>query len=301
MIAHRMILNNTPIIDVRGLSHTYLPGTPLEIRSLDNVGIQVFENEAVGIIGPTGSGKSTLLQHLNGLYLPDEGEVRIDGRFIAESSTDIHRVRQRIGLVFQNPENQLFEQYAGDDVAFGPRNMKLPPEEIRKRVRNAMEAVGLPFNYKDRLTAQLSLGEKRRLALAGVLAMEPQVLVLDEPTAGLDPEGRFELLDILAAWREGLRRAVVIASHNMEDIVELSSRVYVLVNGRVILSGSTREVFANYDVLIQNGLSVPVAAQVIRGLLKKGFSVSPEVLTVEEAAEEIKGLFNGDVFNAPKK
>ncbi|MCK5568831.1 MAG: ATP-binding cassette domain-containing protein, partial [Spirochaetes bacterium] len=137
-----MILNDTPIIDVRGLSHTYLPGTPLEVRSLDNVGIQVFENEAVGIIGPTGSGKSTLLQHLNGLFIPDEGEVRINGISISESSIDIRRVRQRIGLVFQNPENQLFEQYAGDDVAFGPRNMKLPPEEIRKRVRNAMEAVG---------------------------------------------------------------------------------------------------------------------------------------------------------------
>lgn len=296
-----MVLNDTPIIDVRGLSHTYLPGTPLEVRSLDNVGIQVFENEAVGIIGPTGSGKSTLLQHLNGLFIPDEGEVRINGISISESSIDIRRVRQRIGLVFQNPENQLFEQYAGDDVAFGPRNMKLPPEEIRKRVRNAMEAVGLPFNYKDRLTARLSLGEKRRLALAGVLAMEPQVLVLDEPTASLDPEGRLKLLDILTAWREGFRRAVVIASHNMEDIVELSSRVYVLVNGRVILSGSTREVFANYDILIQNGLSLPAAARVIHGLMERGFSVSPEVLTVEEAAEEIKRLFNKDVFNASKK
>ena len=296
-----MVLNDTPIVDVRGLSHTYLPGTPLEVRSLDNVGIQVFENEAVGIIGPTGSGKSTLLQHLNGLFIPDEGEVRISGISISESSIDIRRVRQRIGLVFQNPENQLFEQYAGDDVAFGPRNMKLPPEEIRKRVRNAMEAVGLPFNYKDRLTARLSLGEKRRLALAGVLAMEPQVLVLDEPTASLDPEGRLKLLDILTAWREGFRRAVVIASHNMEDIVELSSRVYVLVNGKVILSGSTREVFANYDILIQNGLSLPAAARVIHGLMERGFSVSPEVLTVEEAAEEIKSLFNKDVFNASKK
>ena len=296
-----MVLKDTPIIDVRGLSHTYLPGTPLEVRSLDNVGIQVFENEAVGIIGPTGSGKSTLLQHLNGLFIPDEGEVRINGISISESSIDIRRVRQRIGLVFQNPENQLFEQYAGDDVAFGPRNMKLPPEEIRKRVRNAMEAVGLPFNYKDRLTARLSLGEKRRLALAGVLAMEPQVLVLDEPTASLDPEGRLKLLDILTAWRKGFRRAVVIASHNMEDIVELSSRVYVLVNGKVILSGSTREVFANYDILIQNGLSLPAAARVIHGLMERGFSVSPEVLTVEEAAEEIKRLFNKDVFNASKK
>ncbi len=296
-----MVLNDTPIIDVRGLSHTYLPGTPLEVRSLNNVGIQVFENEAVGIIGPTGSGKSTLLQHLNGLFIPDEGEVRINGISISESSIDIRSVRQRIGLVFQNPENQLFEQYAGDDVAFGPRNMKLPPEEIRKRVRNAMEAVGLPFNYKDRLTARLSLGEKRRLALAGVLAMEPQVLVLDEPTASLDPEGRLKLLDILTAWREGFRRAVVIASHNMEDIVELSSRVYVLVNGKVILSGSTREVFANYDILIQNGLSLPAAAQVIHGLMERDFSVSPEVLTVEEAAEEIKRLFNKDVFNASKK
>lgn len=287
-----MILSEVPVIEVKNLSHTYLPGTPLEVVSLKNVNLQVFKNETVGIIGPTGSGKSTLLHHLNGLLRPMNGDVQINGISVSGWSGDIRVMRQKIGLVFQNPENQLFEQYAGDDVAFGPRNMNLSQKEVRKRVRNAMKMVGLPFSYKDRLTAGLSLGEKRRLALAGVFAMEPQVLVMDEPTASLDPEGRRELLGILSGWRTEGEKAIVIASHNMEDIVDLSSRVYVLVSGKILLHGATREVFSHYDLLVQNSLSVPAAAEVVFKLARRGYSVSTDVLNIEEAAREIKGLFH---------
>jgi len=287
-----MILSEMPVIEVKNLSHTYLPGTPLEVVSLKNVNLQLFKNETVGIIGPAGSGKSTLLHHLNGLLRPMHGDVQIKGISVSGWSGDIRVMRQKIGLVFQNPENQLFKQYAGDDVAFGPRNMNLSQKEVRKRVRNAMKMVGLPFSYKDRLTAGLSLGEKRRLALAGVLAMEPQVLVLDEPTASLDPEGRRELLGILSGWRSEGEKAIVIASHNMEDIVDLSSRVYVLVSGKILLHGATREVFSHYDLLVQNSLSVPAAAEVVLKLARRGYSVSTDVLNIEEAAREIKGLFH---------
>ncbi len=281
-----------PVIDVKELSHTYLSGTPLEVRSLDKINVKVFINETVGIIGPSGSGKSTLLQHLNGLLVPQDGDLLINGTSISELISRIREVRQSIGLVFQNPEKQLFEHYAGDDVAFGPRNMGLTREEIRKRVRTAMETVGLPFDFKDRLTTELSLGQKRRLALAGVLAMEPRVLVLDEPTSSLDPEGRLELLDILSGWKKGAGKALVIASHNMEDIAELSNRVYVLVKGRVVASGSTKKIFAGHDILARHGLSSPLPAQIILELFKQGLPVSPDVLTEDETVEEIRSLLN---------
>lgn len=279
-----------PIIEVRDLFHTYLAGTSLEVDSLRGVHLKVYPNEAVGIIGPTGSGKSTLLHHLNGLLRPMKGDVLIKGVSIFQWREHIKEVRMKVGLVFQNPERQLFEQFAGDDVAFGPRNMGFEPEQVRVRVKEAMEMVGLPFSYKDRLTSQLSLGEKRRLALAGVLAMDPQVLVLDEPTASLDPSGRRRLLNILTQWRSLGDRAMVIASHNMEDIVELADRVSVLSNGKVILSSSTGDVFSHYDVLIQNGLAVPVVLELLHGLKKRGYPVSLNILTAQEAAKAIKGL-----------
>lgn len=279
-----------PIILVKNLYHRYLPGTPLEVISLRDVNLKAYTNEVVGLIGPAGSGKSTLLQHLNGLLRPMEGEVLVDGFSLSEGSTDIQKIRKKIGLVFQNPEDQLFERYAGDDVAFGPRNMKLPHDEVRKKVYDAMEMVGLPFEYKDRLVQGMSQGERRRLALAGVLAMEPQVLVLDEPAANLDPEGRGELLKILKNWRSTGERSIVIASHNMDDIAELSDRVYVLSEGRIILEGYTKEVFSHYDLLINNGLSIPIPTEFAHKLRKIGYNVSPYVLTINEAVEEIKDL-----------
>jgi len=280
------------IIEVKGLVHTYLPGTLLEVCSLHGIDFQVQRDETAGIIGPTGSGKSTLLHHLNRLIKPQQGDVFINGISLSHPSINILALRQMVGLVFQNPEDQLFERYAGDDVAFGPRNMNLSKEEVRKRVRDAMELVGLPFSYKDRLTSDLSHGEKRRLALAGVLAMEPQVLVLDEPTASLDPAGRQSLLDILSRWRSRKGKSMVVVSHSMEDIAALADYVWVLVKGKMIFHGNTREVFASYDLLLQHGLSVPVPAAVMHRLRENGYSVSPEVLTIDEAAEAIKGLFN---------
>ena len=291
-----MASSTTPLIEVQGLQHTYLQGTPLEVQSLRGVDLQVDAGESVGIVGPTGSGKSTLLQHLNGLLRPQGGEVRVDGVALSDPRVDVRAIRQRVGLFFQNPEDQLFERYAGDDVAFGPRNLHLQRDEVRERVRQAMEAVGLPFEYKDRLTSELSQGEKRRLALAGVLALQPQVLVLDEPTAGLDPQGRRELLRTLTQWRAGDGKAIVFASHNMEDIATLCTRVYVLVNGTIIRHGTPREVFAQPEMLIQHGLAVPTVTEVMLLLRQRGYPVSSDVLTDEEAAQELEAVLHGQAI-----
>lgn len=291
-----MASSATPLIEVQDLQHTYLQGTPLEVQSLRGVSLRVDAGASIGIVGPTGSGKSTLLQHLNGLLRPQRGEVRVDGLPLSDPTVDVRTVRQRVGLFFQNPEDQLFERYAGDDVAFGPRNLHLPHDEVRERVRQAMEAVGLPFAYKDRLTSELSQGEKRRLALAGVLALQPQVLVLDEPTAGLDPQGRQELLRTLAQWLAGDARAIVFASHNMEDVAALCSRVYVLVKGEIILQGSPREVFSQPETLTQHGLAVPTVTEVMLMLRQRGYPVSSAVLTDEEAAQELEALVHGQAI-----
>jgi energy-coupling factor transporter ATPase len=283
----------TPLIQVRALGHTYLRGTPLEVRSLHHVDLEVYAGDVVGIVGPTGSGKSTLLQHLNGLLRPQDGEVWVNGVSLSDPAVDMRAIRQRVGLLFQSPEDQLFERYAGDDVAFGPRNLGLPAEEVRDRVRKALDDVGLPFTYKDRLIAELSEGQRRRLALAGVLAMEPQVLVLDEPTAGLDPQGRRELLGVLSGWCAQDERAIVLASHNMEDVTAVCTHVHVLVEGTVVLSGSPREVFCNADLLERYGLAIPAATESVRMLRQRGYPVSTNVLFADEAAREIEGLFHG--------
>jgi energy-coupling factor transporter ATPase len=285
--------SGTPIVEVRKLSHSYLIGTELRVDSLREVDFRVFPEETVGLIGPAGSGKSTLLHHLNGLIRPSSGEVWVLGVSLSQIGGRIPMIRTRIGLLFQNPENQLFEQFVGDDVAFGPRNMGLSPEEVRRRVRAAMGLVDLPFSQKDRQIATLSLGEKRRAALAGVLALEPELLVLDEPTASLDPEGRKRLLSTLREWRSVEGRALVIASHNMDDIVEMADRVYVLIRGRVALSGTTRDVFTKADFLLGNGLGVPAATALMHDLSNRGYGVSLSALSDLEAVEEIGRLQRG--------
>jgi energy-coupling factor transport system ATP-binding protein len=281
------------IIEIRNLSHRYLAGTQLEVRSLRDVYLKVKENETVGIIGPSGSGKSTLLQHMNGLFRPMEGDVYVDGVSLMNPDTDMRAVRLNIGLVFQNPEKQLFERYAGDDVAFGPRNLSLSRDEIRRRVREAMNMVGFPFSHKDRLVAEMSQGEKRRLALAGVFALEPQVLVLDEPTSGLDPEGRSDLINMLKRWKSGNGRAIVLASQSMEDVAELSDRIYVIVRGQVILSGTASEVFSEAELLASNGLSLPDHIEVVHELRRQKFPVVLTGVTFEDSVKTILGLFNG--------
>jgi len=282
-----------PLIQVKDLHHTYLRGTPMETVSLRGVDLVIERGEIVGLIGPTGSGKSTLLQHLNGLLRRQQGEVWVEGQSLGDPRTDLRRVHQRVGLLFQNPEDQLFERYAGDDVAFGPRNLGLDRNEVRDRVRRAMEAVGLDsIAFKDRLTVTLSHGERRRLALAGVLALEPDVLALDEPTAGLDPQGREELLDYLMRWRTERGGAIVLASQTMEDLARLADRAYVLVAGRIVLEGTPRQLFSQGEELAHLGLGVPVATTVMWELRERGLPVRADCLTLEEATAGIRALFH---------
>lgn len=288
-----MGLQSRPVIEVCELSHSYFSGTPLEVASLREVDLVVNRDENVGIIGPTGSGKSTLLSHLNGLIRPQKGDVRVFGESLADSRADVRKVRKRIGMLFQNPEQQLFERYAGDDVAFGPKNFHIAGEELRIAVKRAMELVGLPFAYKDRLTTDLSLGEKRRLALAGVFALDPEILVLDEPTASLDPEGRRQVLEVLKQWRKRAGRSIVVVSHNMEDIVELSETIYILTDGSVEYSGMTEELFTNPELLIDQGLGLTVPQQVIQGLLHYGMHINEGMVSALELAEEIGRVLHG--------
>lgn len=271
------------LIEVRGLYHTYLAGTPLVQESLRGVDFGVAEGEVVGLIGATGSGKSTLLQHLNGLLQPQAGRVRVAGQDLSDPATNLRQVRRTVGLVFQRPEDQLFEQYVGDDVAFGPRLAGLTGPELRERVRWAMELVGLDFEqYKDRLTFTLSGGERHKVGLAGVLALRPQVLLLDEPTSGLDPASRADLLARLADLRaEGL--TLVIATHNMDDVAAMAERVYVLEEGRVALQGPTRWVLTQPGRLRALGLDVPAAVSVMAALRDRGLPVPLDVLTLDEA------------------
>jgi energy-coupling factor transporter ATPase len=279
------------LIEIHGLQYTYMRGTPLETLALRGVDMAVYPGEILGVIGPTGSGKSTLLQHLNGLLRPQAGRVTVTGLDLADPRTDLRGVRLRVALLFQSPEDQLFERYVADDVAFGPLNLGLPLDEVRERVRRAMEAAGLPLEaFRDRMTLSLSQGERRRVALAGVLALEPQVLVLDEPLAGLDPRGRRALLSLLEGWHRQEGRAIVWSSHSMEEMAEVADRIYVLAEGRVVLEGTSRQVFAQRGLLTAHGLEVPVVAQVMDELARAGCPVSPDVLTLEQAAAALEAL-----------
>jgi energy-coupling factor transporter ATPase len=280
-----------PLIEVRDLAYTYMRGTPLETAALRGVSFTVRPGEIVGLIGPTGSGKSTLLQHLDGLLRPQAGTVRVGELDLADRSTDLRAVRMRVALLFQNPEDQLFEQYVADDVAYGPLQMGLPREEVRARVCRALAAVGLPVKvYGDRLTQGLSGGERRRAALAGVLALEPQVLVLDEPTVGLDPRGRRELIALFQDWHHEGGRAIVWASHAMEEVARLADRIVVLAEGQVALEGPPREVFNQSAALAALGLAPPAVRQVVDELVRAGLLPPNDVLTIEEAVPLLERL-----------
>ncbi len=279
------------VITIRGLERTYLRGTPLESVALRGVDLEVDRGEIIGIIGHTGSGKSTLIQHLNGLLHPQQGELRVLGYDLSDHKVDVQALRRRVGLVFQFPEAQLFERYVGDDVAFGPWQMGLRGEELRERVREAMGAVGLPFEaFKDRPLYSLSGGEKRRVALAGVLAIKPEILVLDEPTAGLDPQGHQDIVERITTLQRDWGTTLVIVSHNMEEIARLCDRVYVLANGKTILSGTPREVFSQPERLIELGLGVPQVTAAMQALHNRGLGVRTDMLTVDEAERAIVEL-----------
>jgi energy-coupling factor transport system ATP-binding protein len=281
-----------PVLQVEDLHHTYLAGTPLEAVALRGVDMEVGEGEIVGVIGPTGSGKSTLIQHFNGLIRPQRGKVIVDGQDLSDQGADLKAIRRKVGLIFQSPEQQLFEQYVGDDIAFGPRNFSLDREEVRRRVKEAMETVGLSFEgFKDRLTFSLSGGEMRKVAIAGVLALEPKILIFDEPTCGLDPGTSRELLTKIKELRDGSGVTVLLVSHNMDHVAELADRIYVLVDGRTVLAGTPRQVFSQGDLLRMYGLDAPQVSQVMQGLRTRGKDVRPDMLTVDEAEEEICRCF----------
>lgn len=274
-----------PIIEIKGLSHIYSPNTPFEQRALDGIDLTIYRGEYLGIIGRTGSGKSTLIQHLNGLMRPTAGQVLFEGQDIWSSKALTHSIRFQVGLVFQYPEYQLFEETVYKDIAFGPRNMKLDEAEIDRRVRRAAAFAGLGDEILQRSPFELSGGQKRRVAIAGIIAMEPKVLILDEPTAGLDPAGAASILANIEAYREANDATVIIVSHSMEDVARLTDRLVVVSHGKLPYVGTPREVFAHGAELEALGLSVPAMARVFARVRALGGDVDPAVYTVEQAKE----------------
>ncbi|MHB1006892.1 MAG: energy-coupling factor transporter ATPase [Chloroflexota bacterium] len=277
------------IIRIRDLHHIYLRGTPLEVEALKGVDMDIYRGEAVGIIGRTGSGKSTTVQHFNGLIRPTErGKVEVLGHDMADTSLNVRSIRLKVGLVFQYPEAQLFERLVGDDVAFGPFKMGMKGLEVKERVRWAMDIVGLPFDqFKDRFTFSLSGGEMRKAAIAGVLALRPEVLVLDESTSGVDPRGRKELLAYIQLLHEQEGLTIVFISSNMEDLASLVDRVYVIDDGRTVMSGTTGEVFSQPENLFAAGLGAPQITQVMHQLRQRGLPVDAQCVSVARAEAEI--------------
>jgi energy-coupling factor transport system ATP-binding protein len=271
-----------------------MPGSPFERKALDNVNLSIENGEFVALIGHTGSGKSTLIQHINGLLKPSSGKIIIDGVDITSSKVKLNEIRKKVGLVFQYPEYQLFEETIERDIAFGPKNLGLKDEEIAKRVKRAMNMVDLDYEtYKDKSPFDLSGGQKRRVAIAGVVAMEPKVLILDEPTAGLDPKGRDDILEKIVQLRKEYNMTIILVSHSMEDVAKVATRVLVMHDGKCILDGTTSEVFKQVDILEGVGLAVPQVTYLVKRLREKGFSISEDVFTIDEAKREILKLLKG--------
>ncbi len=275
------------VVQISGLGFVYMADTPLAKRALEGVSLTVEEGEAVALVGPTGSGKSTLLEHINGIQTPQEGSVVVLGNDLSLPKTNLTALRRQVGLVLQNPEHQIFERYVGDDIAFGPRMAGLTGKELTRRVRWAMEQVGLDFNaFKDRPTYALSGGERRKVGLAGVVALRPSILLLDEPTAGLDPEAHEELIGRLSAMRAS-GMTLMIATHAMNDVAALCDHVIGLSRGRVIVDGTVRDVFAWADEIRALGLELPSATAIVHELNSRGLPVRTDVLTLDEAEAAI--------------
>ncbi|MGN0741286.1 MAG: energy-coupling factor transporter ATPase [Candidatus Fimadaptatus sp.] len=274
-------------IEIKNLNHIYMPGSPFETKALDDVTLTINDGEFIGLVGHTGSGKSTLVQHLNGLMKPDSGTVLVDGMDTGAKETDLREVRRRVGLVFQYPEHQLFEETVRKDVSFGPRNLGCDEAEIEQRVRDACAQVGLGEDMLDKSPFDMSGGQKRRVAIAGVLAMQPRVLVLDEPTAGLDPRGRKELTELIRQLHQDAGNTIVMVSHSMDDIASLAQRIIVMNKGRVAMDGTPREVFSRPQELMEMHLGVPAAARLALRLREMGYSIPGDVYMLEEIRDLI--------------
>lgn len=281
-----------PILEVKNLSHIYSVGTPFQHVALENVNFSVERGEFIGIIGHTGSGKSTLIQHLNGLLKPTSGTVMLDGKDIWESKATTRQSRFRVGLVFQYPEYQLFEETVYKDIAFGPKNMGLDAQEIDRRVRQAASFVGITDQQLNASPFDLSGGQKRRVAIAGVIAMEPEVLILDEPTAGLDPQGREDILQNIQAYRDAKNATIMMVSHSMNDVARLTQRLLVMNGSHLAMDGTPEEVFARAEELVEMGLDIPEITQVFLALKKVGMNVKP-VYTQEAAVSQLLAMKGG--------
>ena len=282
-----------PIIRVENLTHTYGQDTPFCRSAVDGVSLDIMEGEFLGIIGHTGSGKSTLIQHLNGLLRPTSGTIYLDGRDIWADPKKIRDVRFQVGLVFQYPEYQLFEETVYKDISFGPKNMGLSEQEIDRRVRDAAAFVGLDEGLLDKSPFELSGGQKRRVAIAGVIAMEPRVLILDEPSAGLDPAGRRSLLENIRSYHRQKGTTVVMVSHSMDEVAENVDRIIVLADAGVVMSGTPQEVFSRAEELVAVGLNVPQVTRVAMELRRRGVEIDPAVYTVAELRKALSALKGG--------
>ena len=282
-----------PILEVKNLTYIYSAGTPFEHKALDDISFSVERGEFIGIIGHTGSGKSTLMQQLNGLLKPTSGTVLLDGQDIWSDKKLTRQARFRVGLVFQYPEYQLFEETVYKDIAFGPKNMGLSAEEVDRRVREAAGFVGLTEQQLEVSPFDLSGGQKRRVAIAGVIAMEPEVLILDEPTAGLDPVGRSEILGNIQSYRKAKNATIMMVSHSMEDVARLTDRLLVMNGSKLAMDAPPAQVFTHAEELTQMGLNIPQVTQVFLELKKLGLDVK-NVYTIDQAAAEIKRLREGN-------
>jgi energy-coupling factor transport system ATP-binding protein len=279
-------------IKIENLTHIYMPKTPFEKKAIDNVSIEIEQGEFVALIGHTGSGKSTLIQHINGLLKPTSGRILIDDIDITKKNVKLTNIRKKVGLVFQYPEYQLFEETIEKDISFGPQNLGLDNDEINKRVRRAMKIVGLDYEqYKDKSPFEISGGQKRRVAIAGVVAMEPKVLILDEPTAGLDPKGRDDILSKIVELYKEYNMTIILVSHSMEDVAKVANRIVVMDKGKCILDGTPQKIFKEIEILESVGLAVPQVTYLIRELRNKGFDVSEDIFTIEKAKQELFRVF----------
>lgn len=278
-------------IKVENLIHIYNENSPYETIALDHINVEIQDGDFVGIIGHTGSGKSTFIQHLNGLLKPKSGKIYIDDTDITDKKIKAAEIRRKVGLVFQYPEYQLFEETVYKDVAFGPKNLGLEDIEVERRVKDAIQMVGLDYeDIKDKSPFDLSGGQKRRVAIAGVIAMKPQVLILDEPTAGLDPKGHKEILQIIKNMHVKEKNTILLVSHNMGDIAELADKIIVMEKGKIVLTGTPQEVYEKADYIEKIGLGLPPAMMLMRALKQRGKKVETNIMTIDEAEEQIINL-----------